>query len=88
MQTLWWESCECLAVLHQHYTIHAPHLLLSKNDALQVSLNRLVHQNFHSVANIYEDRHQLCGFGPQAELLQQSVRARRVKVNTVSYLLF
>ena len=47
---------------------------------LQVSLNRLVHQNFHSVANIYEDKHQLCGFGAQAELLQRSVNARRVKV--------
>ncbi|KAL0044858.1 hypothetical protein WJX82_000371 [Trebouxia sp. C0006] len=45
----------------------------------QVSLNRLVHQNLHSVANIYEDKHQLCGFGAQAQLLQRSVNARRVK---------
>ncbi|KAL0028198.1 hypothetical protein WJX79_001068 [Trebouxia sp. C0005] len=45
----------------------------------QVSLNRLVHQNFHSVANIYEDKHQLCGFGAQGELLQRSVNARRIK---------
>ena len=47
---------------------------------MQVSLNRLVHQNLHSVANIYEDKHQLCGFGAQAQLLQRSVNARRVKV--------
>lgn len=45
----------------------------------QVSLNRLVHHNFHSVANIYEDKHQLCGFGARAELLQRNVHARRVK---------
>ena len=47
---------------------------------LQVSLNRLMHANLHLVAAIYEDKHQLCGFGPQGQLLQRDVKARRVKV--------
>ena len=54
---------------------------LSLVPLLQVSLSRLVHDNFHAVAAVYEDRHVLCSFGPQAQLLQRSMKARRVKVS-------
>ena len=42
-----------------------------------------MHDNLHAVAAVYEDRHLLCSFGPQAQLLQRSIKARRVKVSRI-----
>ena len=47
-----------------------------------------MHDSFHAVAAVYEDRHLLCSFGPQAQLLQCSMKARRVKVSQIPYHLY
>lgn len=49
---------------------------------LQIALTRLVHQNVHSVAAIYEDRHNLVTIGPEMQFILQPVAVRRLKVRT------
>ena len=48
---------------------------------LQVALQRLMAQAYHSVAAMYEDRHFLWGLAGNEQLLQRSVPARRAKVH-------
>ena len=48
---------------------------------LQVALQRLMAQAYHSVAAMYEDRHFLWGLAGNEQLLQRSMPARRAKVH-------
>ncbi len=68
-----------------HLPCNQPFVLISLHVVfmpyLQVALQRLMAQAYHSVAAMYEDRHFLWGLAGHEQLLQRSVPARRAKVH-------